>query len=226
MTGVQTCALPISDYYQSVQGYLSDDFERGVGFAKAAQRQFELLDAEAPNDPNLLYRYLWATYAGYGAASGLPERSAAADAFLKTTRLTIDRLIALEPSDSSLIAFKANVVGVEAQSLAARGQYREAEAMQRSVVDLHIRTLGMDRKARPLNRLAIAYFVLGKIAVEGEDRTLACASYRDSRAVIAELDLAGRAVASGAARIRGIVDRNLQRCARGAPLSQFERESA
>ncbi|MGL6042493.1 MAG: hypothetical protein ACRC1J_01075, partial [Sandaracinobacteroides sp.] len=216
----------VADYYRSIQGYLTDDFGRGVDRAKAAQRQFESLDAEVPNDPNLLYRYLWATYAGYGAASGLPEYAADADAFLGTTRRTIDRLIALEPADSSLVAFKANVMAAEAESLAGKGRFREAAAVQRSVIELHLRTLGKDRKVRPLNRLVVAHFVLATIGVQGRDRTLACTSYRNARAVAAEIEASGLALASAAARTRGLVDRNLQRCARGAPLSEFERERA
>jgi eukaryotic-like serine/threonine-protein kinase len=215
----------LADYYRSVQGYFTDDLARGVDFAQAAQRQFEKLDAEVPNDPNLLYQYLWVTYYGYGSASGLPEKTADADTFLQTTRRTIDRLIALEPSDRALLAFKGSLVAAEAQSLSSKGRYREAEAMQRSVVDLYTRSLGKERKVRQLNRLATAHFVLGNIGADGGNRELACAGYRDSRSVITELEAAGRAAASGAARIREFVDRNLQRCTRGAPLSEFEKES-
>ena len=215
----------VADYYRSVQGYLTDELARGVDFAKAAQQQFEKLDAEVPNDPNLLFRYLWVTYLGYGSASGLVEKTTDADAFLQTTRRTIDRLIALEPFDRALLAFKGSLVSAEAQSLASKGRYREAEGLQRSVVDLYTRSLGKKRKVRELNRLATAHFVLGNIGALGGDRALACTGYRDSRSVIAELEAVDRAVASGAARIRAFVDRNLQRCSRGAPLSEFERES-
>ncbi len=64
----------LADYYRSVQSYFTDDLARGVNFAKAAQGQFEKLDAEAPNDPDRLFQYLWVTYYGYGSASGLPEK--------------------------------------------------------------------------------------------------------------------------------------------------------
>lgn len=215
----------LADYYRSVQGYFTDNLARGVDFAKAAQQQFEKLDAEVPNDPNLLYQYLWVTYYGYGSASGLPERTADADAFLKATRRTIDRLIALEPSDRALLAFKASLVSAEAQSLASKGRYREAESVQRSVVDLYTRSLGKKRKVRELNRLSTAHFVLGNIGALGGNRALACTGYRNSLSVIAELEAVDRAVASGAARIRPFVDRNLQRCTGGEPLSEFERES-
>jgi eukaryotic-like serine/threonine-protein kinase len=216
----------LADYYRSVQGYFTDDLQRGFDAAKRAQRTFEKLDVEMPNDPNLLFRYLWVTYYGYGSASGLAGKTADAEAFLKTTRTTLDRLIALEPSDRSLLAFKASLIAAEAQLLSSKGSYSEAAALQRSVIDLYTRSLGEERKVRQLNRLATAHFVLANIGADSGDRARACASYRDARTVIAELDRVDRAVASGAARIRPFIDRNLQRCTRGAPLSEFERESS
>jgi eukaryotic-like serine/threonine-protein kinase len=215
----------LANYYRSLQGYFTDDLARGADLAKLAQGQFEQLDTEAPNDPKLLYQYLWVTYYGYGSASGLVERTKDADAFLQTTRRTIDRLVALEPFDRALLAFKGSVESAEAQSLATKGQYRQAEAIQRGVIDLYSRALGKERKVNELNRLATAHFVLGNIGALGGNRTLACTGYRSSRSVISELEIVNRASKSSAARIREFVDRNLQRCARGAPLSEFERES-
>ncbi len=213
-----------ADYYSSVLGYFSDDLERGVTFAHRAARQLEQLNADAPNDPDLLFRYLWTTYYGYGSASGLPARTAEADAFLQTTRRTIDRLIALEPSDRSLLAFKGSVDAAQAQSLASKGRYREAQALQQTVIDVYTRSLAIKQEVRQLNRLAMAHFVLGNIGVQGGNRDLACASYRNASTVIATLQEADRAAGSGAARISGFVERNLQRCARAAPLTQFERD--
>lgn len=215
----------LADYYESVRAYFTDELDRSFSYAKAAQRQFQALDAELPNNPQMLYHYMWSTYYGYGAASGLPAKTLDADVFLQTTRRTVDRLLALEPYDRSLHAFKASLTAAEAQSLATKGQFRDAEEMQRRVIDFYRDLLGKDRKVSELSRLAIAYFVLGNIGVRGENQTLACASYRDSGTMLAELDRAERTLVGSVTRIRGFVDRNLQRCARSAPLSGFELES-
>ncbi len=211
----------LGDYYRGIAALFCGKVERSIALEHAATRRFARIDQEQPNDPNLLFQFLWANYLGFGAASGVPGHEEEADEFLRATRRTIDRLIALEPNDQSLHMFKVNVEAAEAQALAAKGQYREAVSMQRSVIAFLTQSLGKERNPAILNRLVTARLVLGNIASQANNPELACASYRDSRALLSQLKAKNQAVGINIEKGK-ILDRNIARCARGEAPSEFE----
>ena len=204
-------------YHRGVHGYFTDMLEPAVANFRRAETMFTALDRAFPGDPEILYALMWTGYAGYGAASGVPARSADAARLLDLAIRTSDRLIAIEANDHSLRAFAGGLRQSRAQALASAGQHRQAIAMQREVIALYESALGRERRASPLNRLAMAEITLGNIAQSAHDRPLACASYRAAGIKIVELQRRGD-LAATIGRHRPGLDQIARRCAGGGPL--------
>jgi serine/threonine-protein kinase len=207
-------------YHRGIHGYFTDALEPAIGFLRTAGDRLIALDRAQPNDPVTLYTLAWTAYVGYGAASGLPARSADAGHFLDLAVRTSQRLLAVEPKDNALKSFVANVRQMQAQALGAEGNHAVAMGVQREVVALFEAALGKERKGSTLNRLTISRYTLGNIARAAGDRPLACESYRSALDGMKELDrrreLLGFVGKNGAA-----LQSNVELCRGGAPLPRM-----
>lgn len=211
----------LARHYRAYHGYFTDALEDGTEDALDAERRLIALERARPNDPILLYTLMWNAYIGYGAASGLPARTGEANRFLELARSTSERLLQIEPSDSALRAFSANVRQMQSQAFAAEGRYGEALALQREVVALFQGAMRLKPKPSTLNRLTMAQITLGNIALRAQDRTLACGSYRAAGAHMTELRRRNELIGAVGSYGDGIAT-SLSRCERNAPLHEFE----
>jgi tetratricopeptide (TPR) repeat protein len=211
----------LAQHYRAYRGYFTDSLDDAVATALDAERRLLALEQARPNDPVVLFTLMWNAYVGYGAASGLPARAAQANRFLDLARSTSERLLQIEPNDSALKAFSANVRQMQSQTWAAEGRHREALGLQREVVALFESAMRLKPKPATLNRLSMAEITLGNIAVGARDGALACASYRAADGHMAGLRRRGELIGSVAAYGADLAQA-LARCARGAPVGEFE----
>jgi serine/threonine-protein kinase len=206
--------------YRAIRGYFLDELPQAVDYAKRAERRLLALDVAAPNNPVLLYTLAWNSYIGHGAATGLPDGQAEADRFLVLAGSSIERLLRLEDNDNSLRAFAGQIGAARSQSLSLAGRHAEAIAAQKQVVALAEAAVTPDRPPARLNRLAVAHAVLGKVALAGDARPLACDSFQRARAVITELERRNELVGT-VGGYRAGMDANLGHCARSSPSGSF-----
>ena len=181
---------------------------------------FDAIERALPNDPVTLYAIMWNAYVGNASAQGLPGREAEAQHFLDLAIRTSGRLIQLESNDRSLRSFAGTLRQAQSQALTASGDHRAAIAMQRTVIALYRSTLGPERRVSSLSRLAMAQVTMGKIAQAAGDRPLACASYREAREQIDELQRHDALIGSLGSYRLGL-DQNLGHCISGAALSEM-----
>lgn len=202
------------DHYRGLYGYFTDALKPALVSLRRAEQKFAAIDATNRNDPVVLSALMWAGYVGYGAASGLPGRSADADAFLARAVATSDRIVALEPNDNGVRGFAANLRQAQSQSASDRGDHARAIDIQQAVIALFRGSITAAREPHPLNKLAGAHYTLGNIARKAGDRALACDSYSASLNIMAEL--AGRReLIDSFAVNRPALERNVAACARG-----------
>ncbi len=194
-------ARAYADQNRATHGYLIDDFPPGVAAAQRAEQRLLRLDAARPNDPRILYDLAWTAYAGYGVASGLPETQAESARFLAVADDAIGRLLRLEANDMSLRNFYAQTGQARSQLLSTEGRHREALVVQREVLTRMEAAVNPERRPASLNRLAVAHFTMGRLAVAAADRRLACASFARARAMMTDLRSRGELVGSQAANL-------------------------
>src|SRR5690606_6918671 len=106
----------------------------------------------------------------------------------------------------------------EAELLVNQGRHAEGIALQREIVEDRRAKVAAVRSSGSLNDLAYSQAILGALARRASDRALACASWTEAEAVMAELD--GRDALYGFLEsMRGGIAANLERCAAGVPAS-------
>lgn len=209
-----------ADYNRAVHGYFGDALPEAVAAAGRAEARLSRLDAARPNHPQTLYELAWAGYMGYGAADDTPGARAEADRLLDVADRAVRRLLAIEENDNSVRALAGQILAQRAQQAAVAGRYAEAATRQDEVVRLHEAALGPERRPAALNRLVVARFTRGRIAVQAGDRTLACTQFGVAAGLIEELERRGDLLGSVAA-YRAPAQANLARCRSAAPLSEF-----
>ncbi len=214
-------ARAYADQKRSIHGYMIDVFPPAVDAARRAEQRLLRLDAARPNDPQVLYDLAWSAYNGWGAASGLEDGEAEMTRFLALAEASIGRLLALESNDMALRAFYAQTAQGRSQTLSAAGRHADALVAQEEVVRRFEAALGQERRAGALNRLAIAHYVLARIAVDAGDRAAACASFHRARTAMTELRSRGELLGVTADRL-ATSEANIARCIGGATLAEFE----
>lgn len=206
-----------AQHYRGTRAYFLDRFAPGVALIRDAERRLDALDAARPNDPIVLNLLAFNAYVGFGAASGDSALTADADHFLAKARATGDRLIEIEPNDRSLRAFLGRVLMAESQALSAKGQYRQAIALQQSVVENFEKSLD-PAKGASFNRMTTAHIALANIAQKAGDAGLVCRSTQAALRYIAELERR-KAILNSVGRYKPGLQGNAAACARGAPAS-------
>jgi serine/threonine-protein kinase len=209
-----------AEYYAALHFYFTDVLDTALqGFARA-QAMFLALDRAHPNDPSVLYNIAFNAYVAYGTADGIKGREAETETFLAVARETSKRLIAIEPADMSLQAFAASLGGAEAQILARKGQYDQAIAVQREVI-AYYRAAAADGRPSPRSRVVIAHVTLGNIAVQAQNRDLACTSYDTALVLFTALKASGELLGFVEPYGEGLAA-NTAKCAAGAPVSDLQ----
>lgn len=173
--------------YAATADYMVDRLAEGLATAGLGETIFAALDHARPDDPNILYGRAWNAYIGYGNASGVPGETARGAAFVTLASDLLKRLVRMEANDNALRAFAGSVRQIESQSLADRGRYPQAIAIQQEVIAMFEQQVQQERTSTPLNRLAAAQVTLGSIARQAGDRALLCGSYRAAAGLMAEL---------------------------------------
>lgn len=208
--------------FHATVGYLASDRasqERGLKQNLEADAVFASLERRFPNDPVYLYRRSYNAFYGHVAASQL-ERDDIAEDLIDQAISTADRLLRLDPKDESLTTFRERLSEAQASFFGATGRFDEAIAIQQSLILGRAAKVGPDRSSSALSDLGFGHAVLGMIARQAGRRELACRSWSTAESLLAEV-AARKELVGHVAALRGGMQRNLERCARGEPVSSF-----
>jgi eukaryotic-like serine/threonine-protein kinase len=209
-------------HFRASVGYSSKDASaQRIGLERnlAADRMFADLERRFPNDPLYLYRRAYNAYYGHAAASQL-ERDDVAQSFLTQARNSVARLLLIDSRDESLITFEERLREAQADFYAVTGRFDEAIAMQQTVVDGRAALVKENRASNRLSDLGYGYAILGVIARRANRRDLACSSWNVAEKYLGEVAARGD-LRGYVAEMRGGIQRNIARCARGEPVSTF-----
>lgn len=165
-----------ADYMRGLALHHTGSPDAALAPLRAAETRLSRLDAQLPNDPQVLNTLAWAAYEGYGA--GMEADHGEARRFLALARRTVDRLTAIEARDQSLRSFAINIRQAQAEMLASDGQFGQAIALQREVIKGREEAVRLKPGPVTLGRVAMAQLILGNIALNAGDRALACESWR------------------------------------------------
>ena len=197
-----------------------NDGDYGIPIILDARRALTALDARWPNDPDTLYALAWNDYTLFSNAARAGNQPLAGQA-IADARSRIDRLLAIEAADNSLITFDVNIDAAYAEDLANRGRYPQAIAAQREVIATVTKRLKPDRRVITLSDMGYQTMMLGVIGRKAGDRALACDSWRSADALFREIEGKGKLLGFHAAFMPGLRG-NLKLCAKGRPLAMFK----
>lgn len=206
----------VGGYYEALRLSLADD-KRSADLFLANEPRFDALLKRTPNDAYLLYRSAWNDFDGFAAASRF-GREDQSQRLIDETNASIDRLLAIDPRDSSVIAISANAKEGRAQSLRDADRFAEAIALQREVVALRRGQVTAERKARSVGNLGFSLSILGIIARDAGQRTIACPAYVEAADLFAEIDRRGEILGFQKSLLPGLVKKKAA-CANGGSLA-------
>ncbi|RYF92347.1 MAG: serine/threonine protein kinase, partial [Caulobacteraceae bacterium] len=213
--GVEQAAY--AEFYRASGQFYVTSGDFGIPAIVKGRDTMRALDQRWPNDPATLYALTYLDYSLFASAAraGQPELSFRA---ITDARASVDRLLTLESSDSSLITLKRNIEQAYAQDLANRGRFPEAIAAQRKALADVTAQLTPEQRVSTLTDMAWSEMQLGVIARKAGDRTLTCASYEN--ALTRFQSVARRAELTGFHKgfLPGLTA-NVARCRQGLPLS-------
>ena len=194
---------------------MKPDAKGSVPLFLIAERRFDDLSRERPNDPPVLYMRAWNASIGFEAAA-TADRKDVSRHLIESARMNIDQLARLDPNDDAVYALAVNIKEAQAQNLGDNGRHAEAIALQRDVVATRRRDLA----GRLSGTLGLSLSILGVIGREAGDRALACTSWKEAETVLTTLQKRKEIVAFFAAFLPGL-RANLKRCDAGEPVSKF-----
>lgn len=206
----------VGRYYEALQLSIADD-ARSADLFLANEPRFDALLRRTPNDAYLLYRSAWNDFDGFAAASrfGREDQSAR---LIEKAAATVDRLLGIDPRDSSVVAISASVKEGRAQSLRDADRFAEAIALQQEVVALRRRQLTTARKARSVGNLGFSLSILGIIARDAGQRALACPAYTEAADLFAEIDRRGEILGFQKSLLPGLLKKKAA-CASGDSIA-------
>lgn len=206
----------LAGYFEALRLSIADD-KRSADLFLANEPRFDALLRRTPNDAYLLYRSAWNDFDGFAAASRF-GREDQSQRLIDKANATVDRLVAIDPNDRSVMALAANAKEGRAQSLRDADRFAEAIALQQEVVALRRRQMGDARKARSVGNLGFSLAILGIIARDAGQRPLACASYSEAAALIGEIDRRGEILGFQKALLPGLASKRAA-CASGGSIA-------
>lgn len=141
-----------------------------------------------PGNPDLLYQIGWIGADAYSAAARIDKQIEAED-LLFSAQDAAQRLVAIADKDDSASVLAYMVAETYAQHLGNVGRFDEAIAEQRRI--LAARITDMDETSSGVHA-GWSELMLGQIAKQAGNRTLACQSYAGAEARFAKAEAAGR----------------------------------
>ena len=209
-----------ADYYRAYALSFDDEtMEQSLPLFHAAEQRFRTLERTLPNDPIVLYMIAWTGYNAYPVASQLGRKAEAAR-FINLARTTIDRLMAIESRDNGLVTMSTGIGEAQAQWLRDQGRFAEAIAAQRNVIAGHQKLLAVKRSANTVSANGFSHAILGIIARDAGNRTLACDSWRQAERDFSDLQKRGTLPGFYAQFLPGL-RANLAKCDAGRPVGDF-----
>lgn len=207
-------------YYRAYGASIDEGaLARSIPLFEDAERRFRTLEATLPNDPTVLYMLAWTAYSAFPAASQLGDTARSAH-FITLARTTVDRLLALESGDQTLVRLSGNIREAESQWLRDQGRFADAIARQREVVAARERALTPERRAGALSGLAFSNMILGLIARDAGNRALTCESWRSAESLFSEVERRDELLGFFAGFLPGI-RANTAKCEAGRPITDF-----
>lgn len=206
----------VSGYYEALRLSFADD-KRSTDLFLANEPRFDALLKRTPNDSYLLYRSAWNDFDGFASASrfGREDQSAR---LIGEVQATVDRLLSIDPQDSSVVAISANAKEARAQSLRDADRFAEAIALQQEVVALRRSQVTAERKGRSVGNLGFSLAILGVIARDAGQRGLACRSYVEAANLFDEIDGRGEILGFQKSLLPGLTKKKVA-CASGASIA-------
>jgi serine/threonine-protein kinase len=136
---------------------------------------------------------------------------------IRKTNAIVNRLAEIDPQDDSVQALASNVKEGLSQDLRDQGRFAEAIALQREVVALRRAPLTAERRSSTLGNVAFSLAILGIIARDAGDRTLACASYTEAADLFGETEERGEILGFQQAMLDGLREKRTA-CATGGSI--------
>ncbi|MEZ5938075.1 MAG: serine/threonine-protein kinase [Hyphomonadaceae bacterium] len=203
-------------YYRgSAQSLIEREAEAYPELRKAHDA-FKTMEAETPNDTQLLYMIGWSGAEGYAAAARIGKVDESAD-LLFSARDAVKRLAAIEDRDESAKIMLITIEETYAQHLADIGDYPAAIEAQKHLVDIQI--ADMDETSAGTD-VGWSEMILGGIAASAQDRKLACDSWTSALTRFNQAQANERLSAFHASFLSGL-RANVERCRRGVPVTEF-----
>ena len=205
----------VGGYYEALRLSFADD-ERSTDLFLANESRFDALLKRTPNDAYLLYRSAWNDFDGFASASRFGRENQSAR-LIEEVQATVDRLLAIDPQDSSVVAISANAKEARAQSLRDADRFADAIALQQQVVALRRSQMTTERKARSVGNLGFSLAIMGIIARDAGNRELACPAYIEAADLFGEIDRRGEILGFQKSLLPGL---NVKKaaCANGGSL--------
>jgi serine/threonine protein kinase len=151
-------------------------------FAAAAQRE--------PGNPDLLFQIGWIGADAYSSSARIDKQLEAED-LLVSAQTSARRLVEIADKDDSASVLAYMVAETYSQHLGNVGRFDEAIAEQQRI--LAERIADLDETSSGVHA-AWSELVLGQIARQAGNRTLACEAYTGAEARFAKADAAGRLI--------------------------------
>ena len=208
-------------YYRAIAEHnlgTLEGYQSAAAAYDAADEKFAALEADFPNDPNVLYWRVWNAYLGYANAATM-EDYPPADRFLSQARASVDQLRSVEERDDSLTMLSDNLLEAQAEFYSLQGRHPEAlSAMDEMIDRVTARDPRYVDKAHPSRDLTYSRAILGSIYRRAGNRAEACANFAEAAERMSVLRKANQLPGY----IEGLepgLKANLAKCRSGAPVS-------
>jgi serine/threonine-protein kinase len=139
------------------------------------------------------------------------------DRLIREAAAVIDRLAIIDDRDDAVRSLQANIKEALAQNLRDADQFDAAIAAGKDAVAARQAAVNREASGKALGNLGFSQMILGIIARDADNRSLACATWRDALATLRKADATGQIVGFHKGFIPGI-DAHVKACIAGTSL--------